>query len=82
MYVIFDTQLKSRSIIYRLVCPYLIRTDKKEIFICGYTMDTLQPIIMISKKGSIKNVVIGIAFFFFYDEKKYQMNIYNRNVFH
>jgi hypothetical protein len=68
MYVIFDTQLKSRSIIYRLVCPYLIRTDKKEIFTCGYK-DTLQPIIMKSKKGSLENVVIVIAFFFFYDEK-------------
>jgi hypothetical protein len=32
-------------------------------------MDTLQPIIMLSKKGSIENVVIVIAFFFFYDEK-------------
>jgi hypothetical protein len=46
-------------------------------------MHTLQPIIMISKKGSVENVVIDdIAFFFFYNEKKYQMNIYNRNVFH
>jgi len=34
-------------------------------------MDTLQPIIMISRKGSIENVVIVIAFLFFYDEKKY-----------
>ena len=32
-------------------------------------MDTLQPIIMISKKGSIENVVIDDMAFFFYDEK-------------
>jgi hypothetical protein len=32
-------------------------------------MDTLQPIIMISKKGNIENVVIVIAFLFFMMKK-------------